>query len=281
VTDSVSPTVRRRELGAHLRRLRTGRGLTVDQVAQELLCSPSKISRMETGDRGASARDIRDLAQLYGLDPGEQQHLTQLAAAGKQQAWWQPFDLPYSRFVGLETEATAIRDFALGSVPGLLQTADYAEAVVRAGKPDMPPQVVKQRIDARLARQARIIGADSPRFDAVIDEYVLHRVVGSRSIMHAQLERLLEASHLRNVTIRVVAFAAGVLPIGTHKFILLSLDSPAITDVVYIETLTGELIIDRESDLAVYNHAYGTLAGLAASVQDTRAMIISKLRDYR
>lgn len=277
---SVSPTVRRRELGAQLRRLRTGRGLTVDQVAQTLLCSPSKISRMETGHRGASARDIRDLAQLYGLEAGEQRRLTELAAEGKQQAWWQPFELPYSTYVGLETEATAIRDFALGSVPGLLQTADYAEALVRAGAPDMLSPVVRQRVDARLARQARIIGLGSPSFDAVIDEYVLHRVVGSRSVMRAQLEHLLETSHLRNVTIRVVPFAAGALPIGNHKFILLSFDSPAIRDVVYIETLTGELIIDRESDLAVYNHAYGTLAGMAASVQDTRAMIDSKLHDY-
>jgi transcriptional regulator with XRE-family HTH domain len=134
-----SPTVRRRELGALLRKLRTDRNWTVDYVAQQLLCSPSKISRMETGHRGASARDIRDLCDLYGVDHEQRRHLAELASEGKQRAWWQPLGLPYSTYVGLEAEASSISDYGLGYIPGLLQTADYARAIVKAAVPPWVP----------------------------------------------------------------------------------------------------------------------------------------------
>src|SRR6266480_715014 len=124
-----SPTVRRRELGALLRALRLESGLTVEQAANRLLFSMSKLSRMETGHGVTTTRDVRDLCDLYGVtDEAERDHMMQLAAEGKQQAWWQSYDLPYSTYVGLEAEATVISDFQSSVVPGLLQTADYARA---------------------------------------------------------------------------------------------------------------------------------------------------------
>ena len=117
-----SPIVRRRELGALLKALRTEKGWTAEQVAERLLVSPSKISRLENGHRGASARDIRDLCHLYGVDDDERQRLLELARQGKQRAWWQPLGLPYSTYVGLEEAATSISDYGLGILPGLLQT---------------------------------------------------------------------------------------------------------------------------------------------------------------
>jgi hypothetical protein len=242
-------------------------------VAGQLLISSSKVSRLETGQRGASARDIRDLCNLYDVAAEQRQLLADLAAEGKQQGWWQPFDLPYSTYVGLEADAVSIRDYALGIIPGLLQTADYARATVRAAEPHQPGEVVEQRVQARLARQERVLGADPPSFDAVMDECVLHRVVGSPIIMRAQLDRLLEASFLPNVTIRVVPFSAGALPAGNNKFIILRLARPSIPDIVYVESLTGELILERESDLEVYNNAYETLSRMAMSAEDSRAMI--------
>jgi transcriptional regulator with XRE-family HTH domain len=280
VPETGSPTARRRELGTQLRALRKEKGWTAQYVADRLEISASKVSRLETGQRGVRAQDIRALCDLYQVPGDRRQQLTELAAEGKERAWWQPFDLPYSTYVGLEADATSIRDFALGIIPGLLQTADYATAAVRAAEPHQPDEVVRQRVDARLARQQRILGAGSPSFSAILDEAVLHRAVGSPLIMREQLDRLLKASYLPSVSIRVVPFRAGALPAGNNKFIILGFDRPAIADVVYVESLSGELVLDHESDLKVYNNAYETLSGMAASAEQTRDLIASFRHDY-
>jgi transcriptional regulator with XRE-family HTH domain len=236
-----SPTVRRRELGVLLRKLRTDLNLKVDDVAQQLLCSPSKISRLETGHRGPSARDIHDLCDLYNVDDEQRRHLMELASESKQRAWWHPLGLPYSMYVGLEAAASSISDYGLGHIPGLLQTADYARAVVEAGPP-LAPDIVTQRVGGRLVRQQILTRADDPpRLDAVIDESVLHRIVGSREIMRDQYSRLLEVSRLPNVDLRVIPFEAGALPSGNNKFIILTFERPGVPDVVFIEGLTGDL----------------------------------------
>jgi transcriptional regulator with XRE-family HTH domain len=282
VPGTSSPTVRRRELGARLRALRTEKGWTVEQVAEQLLISPSKVSRLETGQRGASARDIRDLSDLYGLGDDERQRLTDLAAEGKQHAWWQPFSLPYSTYVGLEADATSIRDFGLGITPGLLQIPDYARAVLRATVPRRAPDTVEQLIEGRIARQQRILEAENPpQFQAILEESVLHRVVGGRATMRAQLQRLLEASELSNVTIRVVPYEAGALPNANNKFIILSFATLALPDVVFVEGLTGDLYIERKEDIDTYNAAFQSLEALAATPEDTRDIITSILSQYR
>ncbi len=125
MTRGGSPTVRRRELGALLRKLRADRGLTAEEVTERLLFSPTKLSRIETGQSGASPRDIRDLCDLYEVaDPPEREHLMLLAREGKQRGWWQDYDLPYATYVGLEAEAALINVYQSGAVPGLLQTEE-------------------------------------------------------------------------------------------------------------------------------------------------------------
>src|SRR5258708_35924770 len=171
-----NPTARRRELGVLLRALRSERGWTVEYVAEQLLCSPSKVSRMETSHRGASARDIRDLCDLYGVGDEHRQLLMTLAREGKQRAWWQPLNLPYSTYVGLEAEAASIGDYGLNVMPGLLQTAQYARAVVQAVEPRWGPEVVEQRVNGRIARPNIPTSERPPQFRAVIDEAVLRRV---------------------------------------------------------------------------------------------------------
>ncbi len=275
-----SPTVRRRELGVLLRKLRTDRNWTVDYVAQHLLCSPSKISRMETGQRGASARDIRDLCDLYGVDDEQRAHLMQLASEGKQRAWWQPLGLPYSTYVGLEAEASCISDYGLGYIPGLLQTADYARAIVQAAVPPWVPEIVEQRVTGRLARQQILTGPSPPRFQAVVDESVLHRIVGSREIMHAQLARLLDASRLPNVDLRVIPYEAGALPAGNNKFIILNFALPDVPDVVFVEGLTGDLYLEDAQDVELYNATFWALSESAASPERTRAIIASMITAY-
>jgi transcriptional regulator with XRE-family HTH domain len=276
-----SPTVRRRELGALLKALRNAKGWTAEQVADRLTMSTSKLSRLETGQRGASARDVNDLCNLYEVDDEQRQHLLELASEGKQRAWWQALALPYSTYVGLEAEAISISDYGLGIVPGLLQTADYARAVVRAAVPRWVPEVVEQRVQGRMARQQLLQAETAPHFEAVVDESVLHRVVGSPGVMQAQLERLLAMSDLPNVTLRVIPYEAGALPAGNNKFIILGFAQPAISDVVFIEGLTGDLYLEDPRDVEIYIMTFRTLVQLAASPDTTREIIAAMIPSYR
>jgi transcriptional regulator with XRE-family HTH domain len=273
--------VSRLELGALLRGLRTGRGWTVQQVAGLLEVSPSKISRLETGQRGASARDVRDLADLYEVDAELRQRLAELAAEGKRQrASWQPLDLPYRRYTDLERNAVSIQDYALGTIPGLLQTADYAREVVRAAAREWTPYEMEQRVEGRLARQQLLSGEDAPRYEVVIDEAVLHRVVGSPAIMHAQMRRLRDASHLPAVDVRVIRFGAGPLPALTNKFIILRFAMPGVEDTVFMEGLTGDLYLDKPQDVEVYQQAFATLSQMALSVDETRDLFEAMIHYY-
>jgi transcriptional regulator with XRE-family HTH domain len=267
-----SPTVRRRELGVLLRGLRTERGWTVEHVAEQLLVSPSKISRLETGQRGASPRDIRDMCDLYGVAEDMRRQLLDLAAEGKQLAWWQSRGLPYSTYVGLESGASSISDFALGLIPGLLQTPEYAMAVLTNIHPRLDAPDIEQRLAGRMDRQSILTSSNAPRFEALIDEAVLHRIAGNRAVMRGQLEHLLAVSHLPNVTIRILPYEAGVLPVANNKFIILSFGE-AVPGVVFIEGFTGDLYLDGEADLAAYRSAFDAMCELAASAVESRAMM--------
>ena len=270
-----SPTARRRQLGSLLRTRRLALGMTVDEVAKHLLVSPSKISRAETGQRSVSARDIRDLAELYRLSAEERDLLDELAAGGKERAWWQPFNLPYSyaTYVGLEADATSIRDFALGVLPGLLQTERYAEAVARAMRPSIPAESLSQLVQARLERQRRVLRETRTNFTALLDEGTLRRVVGGEEVMREQARALLTAAELPNVAIRLVPFDAGPLPAPTNKFILLAFDG--LPDVVFLETMTGQLFLERDNELRAYQDAFLILEGLALTADETRDRILA------
>jgi transcriptional regulator with XRE-family HTH domain len=273
---SASPTLRRRELGALLRNLRTERCWTVEQVAERLDFSPSKVSRLENGLRGVSARDIKDLCDLYNVHGEQRQQFIDLAAEGKRSAWWQTRNLPHSTYVGLEASASSISDFGVGVVPGLLQTADYARTVLMAVYPRLTAEEVEQRVASRIERQRLLTSDEPPRLNVVIDEAVLHRLGGNRRIMRAQLLHLLDASDLPAVTIRILPFQAGILPVVTNKFIILSFREPSVEGVVYVEGvvgLTADLYLGPREGLAVYQQAFGVMWSMAASPQQSRTMI--------
>jgi transcriptional regulator with XRE-family HTH domain len=260
-----------------LRALRVEKGWTAEQVAERLMVSASKVSRLETGQRGASARDIRDLCDLYQVDGEHRRHLLELASQGRQRTWWQPFSLRYSTYIGLEAEATSISDYSLGIVPGLLQTPQYARAMVTATALAASPEDIEHRVEARMSRQRLLYSESPPRFEAVVDESVLHRVVGSRAIMRSQLERLLELTELASVTLRVIPYGAGALPAGDNKFIILRFALPMVSDVVFLEGLTGDLYLDDPRDVEAYNTTFTTLTRLAASRRRTRDIIAAML----
>jgi transcriptional regulator with XRE-family HTH domain len=264
-----------------LRSLRTEHGLTVDQVAETLMCSPSKVSRLETGQRGASARDVRDLCDLYGVREDERQHLMDLAAQGKQTAWWQSRNLYFSDYVGLEAEATSISDFGLGVVPGLLQTPDYARAVLRATRPELAQSVIEERLASRLHRQRLLTSDQAPQFNAVLDEGVLHRVAVNSQVMRAQLERLIDVSELPTVDIRLIPFASGLLPSSINKFILLTFANASLPEVVFIEHLTADLYLDRPEEVAAYEETFRIMREMAESPDRTRELIQSVVTSLR
>jgi transcriptional regulator with XRE-family HTH domain len=263
-----SPTVRRRELGALLRALRNEKGLTVEQVAEHLLCSPSKVSRMETGHGVATLRDVRDLCDLYGITESGRDRLMSLAREGKRQGWWQSYDLDYGTYVGLEAEAVAISDFQSSVVPGLLQTADYARAGHEAYMPRLSPDQIELNIEAKLRRQGLLTQSEAPSLAAVLDEAVLHRVVGGPRVMGAQLDRLIEAARLPNVTVQVIPFAAGYHPGLESNFNILDLSAPA-PSVVFVEGLVGSLYLERPEDLKRYREVFKRLQTIALSPKDT------------
>jgi transcriptional regulator with XRE-family HTH domain len=278
-----NPTARRRELGSMLRSLRMGSGLTAEVVAERLGFSRSKVSRLENGRRGASQGDITLFCDLYQVDGEQRARLGELAAGGKQRVWWQSLGLPYADYdyIGLEAEAESISDYGLALVPGLLQTPDYARALVQANAPMLSAHVVEERVRARMARQRLLSSDAAPSFIAVLDESVLHRVVGSPMIMRGQLKRLIEMAELRNVTIRVVPYDAGIVPAGIGKFVILRSSLPEIADVVLIEELTGQhRYIEDPRDVEAYSVTFRTLLELAADPAASAAMIVAKLTVY-
>jgi transcriptional regulator with XRE-family HTH domain len=271
-----SPTVRRRELGALLRGLRHERGLTVEQVAEELLCSPSKVSRMETGQRGATLRDVRDLCGLYGVtDQTQVDRLMKLARSGKEQGWWQSYDLvsEFAPYVGLEAEATSTKYYQSTVIPGLLQTADYARAMHEAVRPALDEALIKERVKVRLMRQ-EVLKRDPPLVvSAIFDEAALHRSVGGAATMRAQLQQLIELSRLPRVTIRVIPYTTGAHQAMDSTFRILEFDSSQVPDVVYVEGLVGFIYLDRPQEVQRYKEVFEGLEKLALDPKESIELI--------
>jgi transcriptional regulator with XRE-family HTH domain len=269
-----NPPVRRRELGALLRALRADAGLTVEQVAEHLLCSHAKVSRMETGQRGASLRDVRDLCDLYGLaDSTLRDHMMSLARQGRGQAWWQPFDLPYATYVGLEAEALSIRDYEPGVFPGLLQVPEYARAIHEGAMPRLSGRVIDERIEVRRIRQNLLYKDEPTTLAAVIDEAVLHRIVGGPTVMRRQIGRVIEACSLPNVTLRVIPFSAGAHPALDSTFIILE-QRPPVPSVVYVEGLVGQIYLERPQDVQRYVQVFDRLSSLALDSAKSRDLML-------
>ena len=258
-----SPTVRRRELGAILRRLRTEKNFTAEQAAAHLMISPSKLSRMETGQGIAKARDIRDLCELYGVTAEtERERLMDLAAEGKEQGWWEEYDLPYKKYIGFEAAATSIRVYDSAVVPGLLQTADYARYLLKAAVQRLDEAAIDQSVKARQTRQNILRRPEPPEFHAILDEAVLRRPVGGWEVMRDQLASVAEAAKLPNVTVQVIPYKLGAHPGLDSVFTLLEFSGEA-PDVVYVEGLIGPTYVDKSDDIERYIEAFDQLSDLA------------------
>jgi transcriptional regulator with XRE-family HTH domain len=267
-----SPTLRRWELARRLRHLRETSGLNLEDVARELLCSPSKISRIETGARGASARDVRDLGRLYKVDTSTQEYLMSLAREAKQRGWWQHFDevVPdYTTFMGLEAAASSIQTYETIIVPGLLQIPEYAIALTRRLNLPLGAEAAHQYATTRQERQKRLATPEAPDYWVILDEAVLHRQVGGPKVMRDQIHHLTERIGERQVILQVIPFAAGAHAGMEGNFVMLGYQESDVPDLVYVEGRAGHLFLSREADLKLYRETFDHLRATAASPDDS------------
>jgi transcriptional regulator with XRE-family HTH domain len=251
------PTVRRMLVGARLRRLRADKGISREQAAEAIRASEWKIHRLENGQVGFKERDVVDLLALYGVeDPVEVVEFVLLAREANTPGWWQPYGdlLPhwFRAYVDLESAARLIRTYEGQLVPGLLQTEDYMRALLGGAQLGDTPEEAERRVALRLGRQALLEREHAPRLWAVVDEAALRRPVGGPKVMRAQLERLIEATEQRNVTLQVLPFAAGAHPAMVGAFSVLRFADQELPDIVYVEHLNNASYLDRREDVERY-----------------------------
>jgi transcriptional regulator with XRE-family HTH domain len=251
-----SPALRRRRLGAALRRHREAAGLTIDVVANRLACSPSKISRIETGHTRASADDVRTILTFCRVAEAEVHQLVEIAERARERPWWASLSSSLSgAFIGLEAAAYQIRSYETMCVPGLLQTEAYARCVIGAGGPFASDVDVEGRVKVRIARKALLHGDEPAIFRTILDEAVLMRPVGGQEVMRGQLEHLVELASLPNVSVRVLPFDAGAHPGMEGSFVILNSSHEADPGTVFVAMATGGVFQERPTDL----HRYETI----------------------
>jgi transcriptional regulator with XRE-family HTH domain len=275
-----SPVARQRELGMRLRGLRNEKGMTVEEVAARLLCSTTKVSRLETAARRPSLRDVRDLCALYEVDESTSVELMNLAREAREPGWWTKYaDLDLDPLVGLEQEATVITCYSMSYVPGLLQTEEYAQGIIQTVAPKMDLQIVHQRTEARMRRQQLLERENPPRFHVLLDEVVLHRGVGGPAIMAAQLEKVLNVGRFGKTVVQVIPFSAGAYAAMDGYFMLLEFgDDSELWPVVFVEGLSGNQYLERRDDIARYRETIDYLQARALDQNDS-AKIIANVRD--
>jgi transcriptional regulator with XRE-family HTH domain len=277
------PTVLRILLGTQLRRLREAKGVTRDDAGYAIRASGSKISRMELGRVSFKERDVEDLLDLYGVDEEETKALVALAKQANSPGWWHKYGdvLPdwFQVYVGLEEAASLIRLYEVQFVPGLLQTADYARAVMRLGRPSATVDEVEQRLGLRLTRQEMLTKPDGPRLWAVIDEAALRRPIGGREVMRAQLLRLIEAAREPNITLQVVSFRSGGHAAEAGAFTIMRFPEVDLPDVVYLEQLTSALYLDKREDVEKYTEVMERLSVEGESPERTIDIVSGMLEE--
>lgn len=274
--------IRRHRLASELRNLREAAGLTCDEVAERLDCSASKISRIETGRVLVSPRDVRDILALYDVAEEQRQSLIQLAREARQKGWWQGYGdsvQPHlATYLGMESSASEIRQYSVARIPTLLQTEDYARAVViggRAGVSKYPGHVDKM-VEMLMERQ-RLAEASPPDVQVVMDEAALHRKVGGREVMRVQIEQLIELSSRKDTLLQFIPFGSGAYPALDLPFVILEFPDQADPDVAAIGYLTGVLWIEEMADVDRYNVMFRQLQAAALSSADSTALMASAL----
>jgi transcriptional regulator with XRE-family HTH domain len=268
-----SPKVRRRRLGIELRQLREGAELTIEQVAARLEVSDSKISRIENGQVGATPRDVRDMADLYGVTGQRMENLKQLARETREKPWWHEYSDLHMDFAAYEAEASTILMFEPMILPGLLQTRDYARAIIRAIRYDLSLEKIERRVDFRMKRQALLSGTDPLKLWAVIDEAILYRMIGDRRIMCEQLNHLVEEARKPHVTLQVLPFSGGEHAGLDGPFVLIRFPDAADQDMVYFEHAGQEHHLDDPDTFSLYMTLFDHIRAAALKPDDSLKLL--------
>jgi transcriptional regulator with XRE-family HTH domain len=279
VNPTHGPTAGRRKLRAALRAARELAAMTQDQVAEEMDWSLSKLIRIETGRVSISTNDVKALLTLYGItDPEQQAQLVDLARVARKKPWWQEYresvPLEYAQFIGLEAEADSVRCFQPTVVPGLLQTEDYARAILGGRAPgQFTDREARARATVRLRRQEEVLHSEAPpSISVILDEVVLRRAPRDYGVLRDQVNHLVELGSLPHVTIQIVPLAVGAHSPGGH-FTILSFPDPEDNDVVYLETVLANEFIDRRPETQQYVAEYDRLRTVALSETESLTFI--------
>lgn len=286
-----SPVGSRRRLGAELRRLRTRCGMTLDEVAELMTCSTSKISRLETGKGVPKVPDVGELMRIYGVtSETERDMLLRLVRDGRQHGWWERLtdgvhperfvmDVP-GRYPALENDAVVVRAFNAAIVHGLLQTRDYARNVLARYLPHHSAEERERLVEMRARRQEALHREDPPplRLQVVLDESVLARTVGTPAQMAEQLRHIVDLAALPNVDVRVLPFAAGMRRAHAGTFVLLEIPAELGADVVYIEGHGGETYLESRSDVELYREVLTDVLRESSSPEESTIVVSRYLR---
>jgi transcriptional regulator with XRE-family HTH domain len=270
--------VRRMLLGSQLRRLRESRGITREAAGYSIRASESKISRMELGRVSFKTRDVEDLLTLYGItDEAERTSLLSLAKEANVAGWWHSYSdvLPswFPTYVGLEGAASLVRVYEVQFVHGLLQTEEYARAVVRRGMKGASTEDVERRVALRLERQRHLLEEHAPELHIVLDEAALRRPYGDREVMRGQLQHLIDISERPNVRLQIMPFSFGGHSGESGAFTILSFPESDLSDVVYLEQLTSALYLDKHEDVAQYEKALKELQQDSPGPDESRDLL--------
>ncbi|MFF4799045.1 DUF5753 domain-containing protein [Streptomyces sp. NPDC001351] len=278
------PTVQRIMLGTRLRRLRESLDISRDTAAAAIRASDAKLCRMELGRVGFKQRDIADLLTLYGVqDPDVRQEFLDSVRRANEPGWWRAYGDAYpswfEQHLGLEEAASLIRTYEVQFIPGLLQTPEYAEAVIRLGHPITSPDTIARRVELRMTRQELLSRPDAPRLWVVVDEAALRRPLGGAEVMRAQLQHLIEAASWPNVTLQVLPFHVGGHAAAGGPITVLRFPVPDLPDVVYLEQLSSALYLDKPEELDHYLAVMDRLSLVASPAVDSVPFLEQVLKE--
>jgi len=280
-----APTLRLRRLASELRRLRGDAGLTRDEVSERTGIDPATLYRIETARAKPQLRTLRTLAELYGVPESERGELLALSRQSADQTWLQQFaDLPqpYAAYIAFESEAKTLINYEGLLVPGLLQTEAYARAALQRGQSTASREEIQRLVDARMSRQSVLDREPPLRLWTIVDEAVLHRPVGGHDVMAAQLDHIAEiAGNIPTVTVQVIPYDVGGHPGMSGSFAVLGFDDPAASDLVYMESRAGGLVLESEKDLTRFKVIFEDLRALALPPEGSISFVRQRAGDMK
>lgn len=265
MSTSPSPLVQRRRLRTELRQARLDAGLTQESVAEEMDWSLSKIIRIETGAVGVSTNDLTALLRLYDID--DSQRIKDLVALGKvarQQSWYSKYrglvPQTYFQYIEYETSASVIRSYETMLVPGLLQTEEYASAVMHLHRIHPKREEVRSRVEIRMKRQQLLLGrASPPPLFFILDEAVIQRLIGDKATRHDQISRLISIANRPDVTIEIIPFSVGLHRGMGDNFTILEFSDPSDDDVLYFESVRDSIFQEDAEEISIYRELFEEL----------------------